>query len=406
MRPCAAPVFAAVLALPAGAHAGMILSQGNVTPLTDVSQMGPAIGTAEFDEGPTNGAVPEDAYSADGLTFHKGPLAQVLAGVTTQGMAIGPSYATNNNYFPMLMGGGVQAGQIQNLGGVATFTGPVTQVGLTASKNGKQYLTVWDTDGVMIGQVQWIPAMDSSFVGLDTNGVEIGMFAFGNDDLWNGATYDASGLNIYSDTWIWSDGGVQAMCQDDEMCADANLCNGVEVCTAGTCAAGTPIACADDLVCTDDLCDPVTGCMTKPIPDCCTLDEMCEPDELCDGVSHKCVPLDMGTSSGETSSASTGTGETSNSTTTSSTGEPATDTTTAPDAGTTTEDPTSATPTTSSGETTLAPGSTSGDSSGTGSESTDLAPEPTACTCTARGGAPGLWLLALLARPRRRRGAT
>lgn len=390
---------------PAEAHAGMILSQGNVTPLTDIGQMGPAIGTAGFDEGPTNGAVPEDTYSADGLTFHKGPLAQILAGVTTQGMAIGPSYASNNNnYFPMLMGGGVQAGQIQNLGGVATFTGPVTQVGLTASKNGKQYLTVWDTDGVMIGQVQWIPAMDSSFVGLDTNGVEIGMFAFGNDDLWNGATYDASGLNIYSDTWIWSDGGVQAMCQNDDQCADDNLCNGVEVCTAGTCAAGTPIACADDLVCTDDLCDPVMGCMTKPIPDCCTLDEQCDLDEVCDGMSHKCVPVDMGTSSGETS-ASTSADETSSSSDTSSTGEPATGTSTAPDPSTT-DEPTTTTPTTSNGETTLAPGSTSGDSSGAGSESTaDLDPEPTTCDCTVRGGAPGLWLLVLLAAPRRRRRA-
>jgi len=399
--------LAMLLALsPAHAHAGMILSQGDVTPLTDASQMGPAIGAAGFDEGPTNGSVPEDTYSADGLTFHKGPLTQVLAGVTTQGMAIGPSYATNNNYFPMLMGGGVQAGQIQNLGGVATFSGPVTQIGLTASKNGKQYLTVWDTAGVMLGQVQWIPANDSSFVGLDTNGVEIGMFAFGNDDLWNGATYDAAGLNIYSDTWIWSGGGVQPMCQNDEQCADLNLCNGVELCEAGTCAAGTPLDCADDEVCTDDLCDPLLGCMIKPLPGCCTLDAQCEPDEVCDGMSHQCVPVDVGTSSGETSTSSgEDTSTSSPDSDSTSTGEPATGTSTSSNTGIG-DDSTGVAPTTTSDAPTTASGTTGDASSGDSSETAALDPEPTTCACKARGGAPGLWLLALLAAPRRRRPRT
>ncbi|MBW2458338.1 MAG: hypothetical protein JRI68_27795 [Deltaproteobacteria bacterium] len=58
---------------------------------------------------------------------------------------------------------------------MATFSGFVDQVGLTASTNGNQYLTVWDMSCPMIGQVNWVPGGNSSFIGIDTGGVTIGM---------------------------------------------------------------------------------------------------------------------------------------------------------------------------------------------------------------------------------------
>ena len=30
------------------------------------------------------------------------------------------------------------------------------------------------------------------------------MIAYGNDDLWNGATYNISGTTTVSDTWVWA----------------------------------------------------------------------------------------------------------------------------------------------------------------------------------------------------------
>ena len=56
----------------------------------------------------------------------------------------------------------------------------------------------------MIGQVNWAPERDAPFLGIDTAGTDIGMISYGNDDLWNGEVYNASGATITSDNWIWA----------------------------------------------------------------------------------------------------------------------------------------------------------------------------------------------------------
>lgn len=436
MRPLASVAVALVALTPSIATAGTILAKGNVVALQNVAEMGPIMGTANFDEGPTNGPVPVNTYTPMGMTFHKGLLSQILPGVTTMGGALGPNYATNaNNYFPMTMGGGVQALQIQNLGGVATFTGPVTRVGLTASKNGKQYLTVWDTDGVMIGQVDWAPLNDSSFVGIDTMGVPIGMFAFGNDDLWSGATYEPGGLNIYSDTWVWALGEGEPQCGDDADCDDKDACNGEETCLNALCLPGTPPVCSDDDPCTDNACDPLVGCTVDPVPGCCTDRDDCAPDEFCEVLSNLCVPNEETSSDPGTGESSTAPGETGVSTDTDTTAattdsgdtDPTTDsattatTTTTSPSDPTTNDSTSSPATgddDSSPDTdphlTTAPTTTGDDASTTASGTGETGDETTSsatagegatdgCACTTSSPTP-LWLLMLpLLAPRRRR---
>jgi hypothetical protein len=195
------------LGIASPAAAGLITAQGAVTALTNVSQLGSVLGTATFDTAGT-GTLPLNFYSAQSLTFHTGALSSILSGVTTPGTAMSPEIAAAGTFgtvFPgPIAGGGIAAGNFEFLGGVATFSGVVTQVGVTISRNGTQYMTAWDVSGAMIGQVTWTPSNDAAFFGLDTNGVAIGMLALGNDDLWNGAVYDVSGATIISDTWIWS----------------------------------------------------------------------------------------------------------------------------------------------------------------------------------------------------------
>ena len=88
--PLIAEVLASiVLVWAAAAEAGTISAQGNVTALTDATQLGSSVLVGAFDE--PNAAnfdpVPLDVYSSLGLTFHTGPLSSALPGVTTPGDA-------------------------------------------------------------------------------------------------------------------------------------------------------------------------------------------------------------------------------------------------------------------------------------------------------------------------------
>lgn len=200
-------VVAALSAHSPVAIASVVSSFGSVTVLTDVSQLAGIAGVADFDEGPTSGFVPLGTYTPQGMTFHTGALSSILSGVTTNGNARAPTYASGSGRFPgPIAGGGTQVSQYARHGGAATFSTTVTQIGLTAGKNREQFLTVWDQAGSILGQVNWIPDIDSAFIGIDTNGVPIGMVTYGNDDLWNGGTYGFGGLTNYSDTWMWASG--------------------------------------------------------------------------------------------------------------------------------------------------------------------------------------------------------
>jgi len=199
----------------AALHADQITSEGAVTALTNINQMGTITGTANFDAGPVNTPVPLTEYAAQGLTFYSGSFSSILAGVTTPGTAQQPYYASAGASFPSPSDGGSASGLQNYYAGVATFSQPTTEFGLTAGNNGEQYIDVWNTAGQLIGQVDWIPDGSSSFVGISTNGVQIGMVSYGNDDLWNGGTYDVGGATIMSDNWVWSSAAAPAASAPD-----------------------------------------------------------------------------------------------------------------------------------------------------------------------------------------------
>ena len=217
---------ALALLLASEAHAGTLTAQGNVTVLDDISQITNPVGTADFNDGPLNSNMPLDLYQDQGILFHTGPFANILPGVAEAGTATAPFYQNNFTYFPgPIAGGGTAEGFFVYFAGVATFEQNITQVGLTAGRNGTQYLTVWDTDGVMLGQVQWTPANDSAFIGIDTQGVPIGMISYGNDNVWGGEAYGVGGATIMSDTWVW--GATESPCGNgsldgEEECDDGN----------------------------------------------------------------------------------------------------------------------------------------------------------------------------------------
>jgi hypothetical protein len=214
-------------------------------------------------------------------------------------------------YFPApIAGGGTQTGAYAWFAGVATFSTVVTQVGLTAGKNGEQYLTVWNTSGVMLGQVSWVPNNDASFVGIDSLGVPIGMVAYGNHDLWNGQAYDIGGPTIMNDSWIWATGSAAACtsnaqcndgnpCTDDACngmgfcvhtnntapCDDKNACTQVDLCMGGVCVGMSPVACSALDQCHGvGFCDPTSGICsnpTKPDGTACTSNNLCAQTHTC-----------------------------------------------------------------------------------------------------------------------------
>ncbi|KIG17797.1 RTX toxin protein [Enhygromyxa salina] len=306
--------FALAGLLPTVASAGTITAQGNVTALDDVTQIASVAGSALFDEGPT-GDVPLDQYAGVGLTLHVGELATILPGVTTMGEAINPIYVKPGDHFPdPIGGGGVALGLTVFYAGAMTFSEPVTQFGLTAGGGaGPQFLTAWDQNGELIGQVTWEPEeQDSAFVGIDTMGVPIGLLTYGNDDLFGGLDYTINGSGSTSDTWVWGLGvpcQTAADCLDDmgpctefecnagvcaypkttNPCDDVDVCTDADTCTEGMCI-GVAISCADTNPCTLDTCDSERGCMNTQIEDCCLSNEDCPEGDMCILGSNTCVP--------------------------------------------------------------------------------------------------------------------
>ncbi len=207
------------------AHGGTITAQGNVVALTNRNQI-PAGAEGRFDEGPTSGAVPLNLYSNLGLTFRAGAFSSFLPNSVTTGTAFQAQYDTADYYPAPIGGGGQHTGAGVYWAGVATFSVPVTRVGLTASRNGTQYLTAFRANGTIIGQVTWVPANDSQFIGLDTVGVPIAAIAYGNDDLFSGAVYNIGGSTIFSDTWVWGGCDHNGIVDAGEQCDDGNAASG------------------------------------------------------------------------------------------------------------------------------------------------------------------------------------
>jgi len=77
-------------------------------------------------------------------------------------------------------------------------------------------------------------------------------------------------------------------------CPDSDVCNGEETCSDGSCQRGEALVCHDAIDCTIDTCDPLKGCVFKPLAADCDDKEFCTRD-LCDlelGCIHE--PLNDG----------------------------------------------------------------------------------------------------------------
>ncbi len=114
------------------AHAGTISLSGVITALTDISQLGAIIGTADFDEGPTSGNVPAGTYSPLGMDLHGDNVsfASILPGIVSSGAAFLPRYGPPGITFPgPIGGGGVHTGNVGNTGLVGDIFGPCNTMG-------------------------------------------------------------------------------------------------------------------------------------------------------------------------------------------------------------------------------------------------------------------------------------
>lgn len=151
------PAIAVILWM--GFGSGSLLSQsitsvGAVTALTDINQMKGNLFTADFNGGSSFGLIDLDRYADQGMTLHSGLLAEALPGVITPGGMSSPYYTNTSVYFPEpILGGGSSNGTAIRYQRVATFDISISQFGLTASRNGSQFLTAWDRSGNMLGQV-------------------------------------------------------------------------------------------------------------------------------------------------------------------------------------------------------------------------------------------------------------
>jgi MYXO-CTERM domain-containing protein len=303
----AVPVY---LALSGVASAGEITAQGNVTALDDITQIASVTGSALFDE-MFQGIIPTDQYP--GMTFHVGEFGVDIPMIMEMGEVPDPRWTSPGVHFPdPVAGGGVQNGYICQAGGAMTFADPITQFGLTAGGSAPLYITAWDTNFVILGQVTWQPMEgDSAFVGIDTMGVPIGFLTVGNDDIFAGMPYDDMGAFAQSDGWMWGVGAPCAIdtdCFDDgwscvahacnmgsctysyttEPCDDEDACTETDTCLDGLCG-GTPVNCADTEICTFDSCDFRDGCSNTPVENCCHTDEDCPENFSCVQSSNTCV---------------------------------------------------------------------------------------------------------------------
>lgn len=99
-------------------------------------------------------------------------------------------------------------------------------------------------------------------------------------------------------------GMLHHVCSTDADCFDQDACNGAERCENNTCLPPEgPPDCEDEDVCTADSCDAQLGCVHDPIAGCCSGDDQCALDELCDGATDTCVPVTTPTSGASDESA-------------------------------------------------------------------------------------------------------
>ena len=251
-----------VVAASGAVSAGQITAYGNVVPLNNINQMAAFTGRATFDS-KVSGSLNLTEYQDQGIRFIVDDLPEILPGCTTTGKSYQPYHYTNymtDFVNPTTLeqppGGGMAEVAHVYHAGVATFTVPVTQFGLTARDFGLTYITAWDQNGHLIGQVEWNAQLNPTpgFVGLDTQGIPIAMIAYGNDDIYSGEGYSASpGTFIVSDTWVWGPGE----CQVGQVTADPSFPNVTALTSSRQMGVAAGIAEFDELT----LC-PMSPCPT------------------------------------------------------------------------------------------------------------------------------------------------
>ena len=141
-----------LFALPAAA--GTVTAQGEVRALNHADDIlnGRPLGTADWTSYCGNGQR-NDTYAADGLTLHNGDIQRVRPGLyhgqnqLVRGNLARPMCRPNpGNYFPNTSAGGVAAGNTIWFCPMGTFDRPVNQIGLTAGRNGTQYLVAFNAE--------------------------------------------------------------------------------------------------------------------------------------------------------------------------------------------------------------------------------------------------------------------
>lgn len=210
-----------------------------------------------------------------------------------------------------------------------------------------------------------LPALGTGVQGLLDAG-DAGLFALVADQIFeitgggdlSAASPLATGLMTGQ---VGYHGMVHHVCSTDADCYDQDACNGPERCENNTCLPPEgPLGCEDEDVCTADACDATLGCVHEAIAGCCSGDDQCALDELCDGSTHTCVPIDVppGASEGDSEDGTAGD----------------------PEGDSTGED------------------STGGDTDGAG-----LDEDAAGCGCRSSGPSAAVWLLVLPLFARRRR---
>ncbi|MFO0755663.1 MAG: hypothetical protein U0359_04195 [Byssovorax sp.] len=187
-----------------------------------------------------------------------------------------------------IAGGGIHNGAGMYLGGVVKFTQNITQFGMTCSTNGTQYITVWNKQGTMLGQVTWVPAGDAPSSASTPRACPSACSPSATTTPCGPDVADIGGATNISDTWMWAVGGCtsDAECNDGNGCTtdtcdiltgacnhanNGNVCNDGDACTQddscvnGVCVGSNPVTCVAFDSCHDvGVCNPGTGMCTNP----------------------------------------------------------------------------------------------------------------------------------------------
>ncbi|QQR88597.1 MAG: hypothetical protein IPJ88_10055 [Myxococcales bacterium] len=194
--------------------------------LNSLGEMGTGPMVAEFGESNVDySVIAEDQYQSSGMTLHFNTTSVTpdIGASYTECLRVDPagSYILDND--------GIAQGMVAVNCGVAVFDPPVHRFGLVAGlytgvPTTTKYLSVWNSNDELIAQINWTTVNQDShgrFLGIAACNTDIKMIAFGNDDIWNGTSYDVSGTATSSDHWVWSSATINCGTETPDPIVDA-----------------------------------------------------------------------------------------------------------------------------------------------------------------------------------------